>query len=206
MSPPRCSDHYDLAIAMVRSQISSLFSSLFSLLHLPPLWVIDCCRSLSKVSYSLFTPLSLSLCDCRSHRERRYASDIIPDNTLSAKSTLRTNSGSSPAFTFLTSCLGNPSFIVNIHHHRHGHRLVLRRLRSATRPSQPHSDLVLRVVKSQFLEFHESTIEAMLFSQMVVINDTTMKFEIWDTAGQEGYHSLTPMCYKGASIAIIIYD
>ncbi|KAL7215083.1 hypothetical protein ACSBR1_027290 [Camellia fascicularis] len=41
---------------------------------------------------------------------------------------------------------------------------------------------------------------------MVVMNDTTMKFEIWDTVSQEGYYSLTPMYYRGASVAIIIYD
>ncbi|KAL8195680.1 hypothetical protein R6Q57_025433 [Mikania cordata] len=27
-----------------------------------------------------------------------------------------------------------------------------------------------------------------------------------DSAGQERYHSLAPMCYKGATAAIIVYD
>ena len=34
----------------------------------------------------------------------------------------------------------------------------------------------------------------------------TIKFEIWDTAGQEKYRALTKIFYKDASIAILVYD
>lgn len=30
--------------------------------------------------------------------------------------------------------------------------------------------------------------------------------KIWDTAGQEKYHSLAPMYYRGAGAAIVVYD
>ena len=30
--------------------------------------------------------------------------------------------------------------------------------------------------------------------------------QIWDTAGQEKYHSLAPMYYRGAAAAIVVYD
>ena len=30
--------------------------------------------------------------------------------------------------------------------------------------------------------------------------------QIWDTAGQEKYHSLAPMYYRGAAAAILVYD
>lgn len=33
-----------------------------------------------------------------------------------------------------------------------------------------------------------------------------IKFQIWDTAGQEKYHSLAPMYYRGAAAAIVVYD
>ena len=33
-----------------------------------------------------------------------------------------------------------------------------------------------------------------------------VKFEIWDTAGQEKYRSLTKIFYKDARIAILVYD
>eukprot|EP00041_Stephanoeca_diplocostata_P001689 m.20989 g.20989 ORF g.20989 m.20989 type:complete len:129 (-) comp12280_c0_seq1:774-1160(-) len=46
------------------------------------------------------------------------------------------------------------------------------------------SSLVLRFVKGQFHEYQESTIGAAFLTQTVCLDDTTVKFEIWDTAGQ----------------------
>ena len=37
-------------------------------------------------------------------------------------------------------------------------------------------------------------------------HNQVIKFEIWDTAGQEKYRSLTQIFYKDASIAILVYD
>ena len=37
-------------------------------------------------------------------------------------------------------------------------------------------------------------------------NDQTVKFEIWDTVGQEKYRSLTQIFYKDAAIAILVFD
>ncbi|KAJ0024089.1 hypothetical protein Pint_06770 [Pistacia integerrima] len=47
---------------------------------------------------------------------------------------------------------------------------------------------------------------AAFFSQTLVVNDATVKFQIWDTTDQKRYHSLAPMYYKGASAAIIVHD
>ncbi|XP_047390350.1 ras-related protein Rab-5A-like [Sciurus carolinensis] len=68
------------------------------------------------------------------------------------------------------------------------------------------SSLVLRFVKGQFHEFQESTIGAAFLTQTVCLDDKTVKFEIWGTAGQERYHSLAPMYYRGAQAAIVVYD
>lgn len=43
------------------------------------------------------------------------------------------------------------------------------------------SSLVLRFVKGQFHEYQESTIGAAFLTQTVHIDDTAVKFEIWDT-------------------------
>ena len=40
----------------------------------------------------------------------------------------------------------------------------------------------------------------------IKVNDVQVKLEIWDTAGQEKYHSLAPMYYRGAHGAIVVYD
>ena len=34
----------------------------------------------------------------------------------------------------------------------------------------------------------------------------TIKFEIWDTAGQEKFRSLAKVFYKNASICVLVYD
>ena len=34
----------------------------------------------------------------------------------------------------------------------------------------------------------------------------SIKFEIWDTAGQEKFHSLTKIFFKGACVLISVYD
>ena len=48
---------------------------------------------------------------------------------------------------------------------------------------------------------------AAFFTHSVTLPDGTLvEFENWDTAGQERYRSLTPMYYRGAAAAIIMYD
>lgn len=70
------------------------------------------------------------------------------------------------------------------------------------------SSLVLRFAQDTFKPFSESTIGASFMSK-TVSNDSggpPIKFQIWDTAGQEKYHSLAPMYYRGAAAAIVVYD
>ena len=37
-------------------------------------------------------------------------------------------------------------------------------------------------------------------------HDKNIKFDIWDTAGQEKFRSLTKIFYKDAAVAILVYD
>ena len=74
------------------------------------------------------------------------------------------------------------------------------------------SSLVLRYVTSQFNPHSESTIGAAFMSKMTVMKlrakeeggvrreevSKIIKFQIWDTAGQEKYESLAPMYYRTA--------
>ncbi|KAL1294484.1 hypothetical protein AAHE18_19G144700 [Arachis hypogaea] len=52
----------------------------------------------------------------------------------------------------------------------------------------------------------ESTIGAAFFTQVLSLNEATVKFDIWDIAGQECYDSLSPMYYRSAAAAIVVYD
>lgn len=68
------------------------------------------------------------------------------------------------------------------------------------------SSLVLRFVTNNFKPYSESTIGASFMSKMITVSGKPIKFQIWDTAGQEKYHSLAPMYYRGAAAAIVVYD
>jgi small GTP-binding protein len=68
------------------------------------------------------------------------------------------------------------------------------------------SSLVLKFVSGNFKPYSESTIGASFQSKYVVCKGQSLKFQIWDTAGQEKYHSLAPMYYRGAAAAVVVYD
>ncbi|XP_044870358.1 ras-related protein Rab-17-like [Mauremys mutica] len=44
------------------------------------------------------------------------------------------------------------------------------------------------------------------FTQLVCLETATIKLEIWDTAGQEKYHSVCHLYYRGANAALLVYD
>jgi len=68
------------------------------------------------------------------------------------------------------------------------------------------SSVVIRFVKNEFDQYKFPTIGATFLTQSVAVGDYLVKFEIWDTAGQEKYRSLAPLYYRGASAALIVYD
>lgn len=43
-------------------------------------------------------------------------------------------------------------------------------------------------------------------TQTVHLSQASIRFEMWDTAGQEKYHSVTPLYYRGAHAALVVYD
>lgn len=44
------------------------------------------------------------------------------------------------------------------------------------------------------------------FTQTLNLEVATVRFEIWDTAGQEKYHSVCHLYYRGAHAALLVYD
>ncbi|KAM4559211.1 ras-related protein Rab-17-like [Odontesthes bonariensis] len=67
------------------------------------------------------------------------------------------------------------------------------------------SSLALRFSKDQF-KSTSPTVGCAYLTRMVHLSDVTLRFEIWDTAGQETYHSVTPLYYRGAHAALLVYD
>ncbi|ERE81826.1 ras-related protein Rab-17-like protein [Cricetulus griseus] len=44
------------------------------------------------------------------------------------------------------------------------------------------------------------------FTKVVDIGSSSLKLEIWDTAGQEKYHSVCHLYFRGANAALLVYD
>ncbi|KAH0785234.1 ras-related protein RHN1 [Histomonas meleagridis] len=68
------------------------------------------------------------------------------------------------------------------------------------------SSIIQRFVNDQFNSNTCSTVQAGFFEKTLDVEGTKIALEIWDTAGQEKFHSLVPVYYRDASAAIIIYD
>ena len=57
--------------------------------------------------------------------------------------------------------------------------------------------------------FHQNskaTIGVEFFTRIYQVNNKIIRLEIWDTAGEERYKSITSVYYKGAKGAFIVYD
>lgn len=68
--------------------------------------------------------------------------------------------------------------------------------------------LISRFVSNIFLQNFVPTLGGTFHSKEIKYETIKkrIKLEIWDTAGQEKYRSITKMYYKDASAAIIVYD
>jgi small GTP-binding protein len=66
--------------------------------------------------------------------------------------------------------------------------------------------IVHRFANDVFLDCSQPTIGANFVTKKLEMENCYYKFEVWDTAGQEKYRSLTPMYYKGAAAALVVYD
>lgn len=44
------------------------------------------------------------------------------------------------------------------------------------------------------------------FTKVVDVGSSSLKLEIWDTAGQEKYHSVCHLYFRGANAALLVYD
>lgn len=68
------------------------------------------------------------------------------------------------------------------------------------------SSLLLQFTDKRFLSTHEMTIGVEFGSRNLEIAKNTIKLQIWDTAGQESFRSITRSYYRGSCAAILVYD
>ena len=68
------------------------------------------------------------------------------------------------------------------------------------------SCLLLQFTDKRFQPVHDLTIGVEFGARMITIADKQIKLQIWDTAGQESFRSITRSYYRGAAGALLVYD
>jgi len=68
------------------------------------------------------------------------------------------------------------------------------------------SCLLLQFTDKRFQPIHDLTIGVEFGARMVTIDNRQIKLQIWDTAGQESFRSITRSYYRGAAGALLVYD
>lgn len=68
------------------------------------------------------------------------------------------------------------------------------------------SCLSLKFTDDKYHPEHEATLGVEFASKNVKLGDYVIKIQIWDTAGQESFKSITRSYYKGSIVALIVYD
>ncbi|GFH56651.1 hypothetical protein CTEN210_13127 [Chaetoceros tenuissimus] len=68
------------------------------------------------------------------------------------------------------------------------------------------SCLLLQFTDKRFQPVHDLTIGVEFGARMVNIDNKQVKLQIWDTAGQESFRSITRSYYRGAAGALLVYD
>lgn len=68
------------------------------------------------------------------------------------------------------------------------------------------SCLLLQFTDRRFQPVHDLTIGVEFGARMITIDGKQIKLQIWDTAGQESFRSITRSYYRGAAGALLVYD
>ena len=66
--------------------------------------------------------------------------------------------------------------------------------------------MLLQFTDKRFRHDHDLTIGVEFGSRMIRMEDKDIKLQIWDTAGQESFRSITRSYYRGAAGALLVYD
>lgn len=68
------------------------------------------------------------------------------------------------------------------------------------------TSLLHQYVHKTFYEDYQTTLGASILSKIIILDDTTLKLQIWDTGGQERFRSIVSTFYKGSDGCILAFD
>jgi small GTP-binding protein len=73
-------------------------------------------------------------------------------------------------------------------------------------PSVGKSNLLMKFAHNKFTEEYQATIGMEMGAKNIEINKKIYRVQIWDTAGQENFRSITRAYYKNTVCAMMVYD
>ena len=68
------------------------------------------------------------------------------------------------------------------------------------------SNILLRYSQDRFSDEYQATIGVEFGAKNIEINNKIYRVQIWDTAGQENFRSITRAYYKNSVCAFVVYD
>ncbi|KAJ3435438.1 rab2a member ras oncogene family [Anaeramoeba flamelloides] len=68
------------------------------------------------------------------------------------------------------------------------------------------SCILLQFTNHRFQPIHDSTLGVEFGTRMIEISESRIKLQIWDTAGQETFKTITRSYYRGAVGCLLVYD
>ena len=68
------------------------------------------------------------------------------------------------------------------------------------------SCILKRLIDDDFNDDHDVTVGVEFGSYLIKVEEKIMKLQIWDTAGQECFRSITKIFYRGAHVVILSYS
>ena len=68
------------------------------------------------------------------------------------------------------------------------------------------SNLLLQYAHNKFNDDYQATIGVEFGAKNITVNNKIYRIQIWDTAGQENFRSITRAYYKNSVCAMVVYD
>ena len=68
------------------------------------------------------------------------------------------------------------------------------------------SNILLRFSRNEFDSGHQATLGIEFANKHVIYNNVDYLVQMWDTAGQENFRSVTRAYYKASAVAMVVYD
>ena len=68
------------------------------------------------------------------------------------------------------------------------------------------TSIIGRYINNQFMANVTPSVQAACLQKRIQLENETVSLDIWDTAGQEKFHSLAPIYYRNAAVVLIVFD